>query len=1277
MRQRKSVIRFLQFCLMAVLFLTIMIPAGKQSMISGIGIEDVYWERARYFLGQGGASPFRDSSVYSLGYSVMLMPICAIVKSPYAAYKAALLLNGFILCATYVMSINTSKKLFPKESELFLSVACFFVMICPMLAIARTHTGPELPALFLLWTAVYLLADLRERYNWSKLAGITVCLLLMVFLQVTLIGVACVFVLILWIFVEKQKLKEMAYLEFLLALLLGVIAENAAERVFLSSFAKSLDLTYKSSLEVLFDGISAGWKAGYLGGLGGALAGKLFAGMIGTFLFLCPGLWAFLRQSRRQLKKRSMTDKDTVFNGIFLALLIQITVMALYDNSRMSADGLTSLSGLEGVLTLVLLVGIVYVKNTVKWQTELAGYLMAVCACAFWTASIWQKEGVDDLPFTSGSVLLAFTGGELMPVSAVYIASGFLILAGIILILLLKSTTRRKALAVGLRMLGFAVLCGLSGWFDAALLKQTAAAPAEEYMRQIAPLASLLSESSAWNSCYYLSDGGRDEEIALLQSLLPDRAIDVVQNREKDRYAFFQEHESEPEQVLLTGTGEHFLEVTLAEDLEDYRLLFMTNYFALWTHKDSQTKQELDARLAARVMEPELAGTELETGEEMADRDGASEVEKQALEEATSEAEAIEAYAAAEERLEEERQTETATESEKKAEITAQSEKRQYGNGFLLAPGTYRLMITLHCSSASQGMQGRVVMTDAEGDRLTHTFGDELFDSDGNGTIRLDFSSREVMRECKIVISGTATLSTEITSVYYQKLTSAYRIGLEALDETESLCKMIRNLDQSSGTAGTVCVVDRMAADSRDIAAEDFEERLPGYEVTASTGGDPAGRDAVYLVGRMDSHFYYPLMEDYSIIFKGESFVVLVKNGTAQYAASREIGRVRSAGTMLSMRLFGAKQDDAVRKVSLDAGSYVFHVRVSGVQENGDAAEPGTAPDDVRIMLGSGNKTLAEHVLTPGEIQRALAGEAEFALPVSLQAAKKQIACVIKSDTNKDVSWKVKAMQIELASEDYQYGQEEEALPQLTKLVKESGADTLYVVRSRTALQSEWQGLDYLQELLPSLKIRFMNYEQAILPSEDRILITRGFNGSYIKLLSKYTVIGQAGQYTLMADAHGEYLQNAVKAGASVLSNGTGFPPDMVARIRGKEPQEDRIEYLPRGQYDITLELEASGLEEDDTIELSMMRDKTDEELETEREELRDAGYSEEEIENKINLKIVCGSAEYQTYQFKNLDRLMVTVTVDSDTRIDNLAMKLYSWHGAEVKGKLLWVEKQ
>ena len=66
MKQNKYAARIIQLLAVAVLAGLSLYTALNTGILSNLGQEEIYWERARFLLGQGGASNYNGSSLCSL-----------------------------------------------------------------------------------------------------------------------------------------------------------------------------------------------------------------------------------------------------------------------------------------------------------------------------------------------------------------------------------------------------------------------------------------------------------------------------------------------------------------------------------------------------------------------------------------------------------------------------------------------------------------------------------------------------------------------------------------------------------------------------------------------------------------------------------------------------------------------------------------------------------------------------------------------------------------------------------------------------------------------------------------------------------------------------------------------------------------------------------------------------------------------------------------------------------------------------------------------------------
>lgn len=1212
MRTNKAPERLLQIFIVVFLFGTVLLCVQKTGLISYMGHEDVHWERARFLLGQGGASQYDGSSLISVGYSLILLPVCALVRSPYAAYKVAVLLNGVFLCGSYFAAFLTAKKLFPGEKTGVLAAAGLFSVLCPVLGAERYFTGPGLMALFLIWVSLYLLLGLQERYEGGRAAALAVCIILLPFLEAGLLGAAAALTVTAAVLIRRRAAQETSFLKFLLAVLIGLAAGNIVERVILSHFCAGTDIVWTSSLEVLFAGIGEGWKNGYLIGLFNGIAGKLYAAITASFFFVCPGVLFLTQNIYRQYKQKRSCAKETVLDGVFCIFLFQLLVISLYDNSRSAGMGLASLEHLGLVLSPVILIGMIYLKNSLHWEREMTGYLLLLCVCTFAVVTVYQANEVESISKVNNGILMLFSSVSSSPVSMAYMAGCAVMLLGILGFGCLKWKPGSRFMDMALKAAGILILVVFCGGADTLVFRNTAQRYNANHMEQIAPVASLISESGISGEQYYLLSGGETRDAVILQSLMPKNAVRLVKASDQAEF-LATELEEVGDPVVYTGTGASLIESLAREELEDYRLLYMTESIAVWAKRDSETCIRLDEAILSRLEYMQWSATEKKSG-------------------------------------------------------TGAEETVLKSNTLLLAPGTYRVEIAL-AGGASQTLDGKITVSEDGSTITTSSFEDVALDENGSAAVAIEFTGSDVMREVQVKLEGSAAVNADVRRIYCRKLTSAYTAGINKSSAVWETCEVIRELDEACETIGTVAYVEG-TLDAGEVSARCFETYLPDYTVSVVGSGELPAVNADYLIGTTTSHSYFAAMEDYSIFMRGSSYTILVRNDSPQYRFCQESGEgLSSEGREIFISAISGKSAESTEKITLEAGTYRYHVNVSWEPENISGGWEDAAGT---LYLYYGDEVLAERTITNSELLENASGEAEFILPLALRTKHSGIVCQIEPAGKQKLE--VTPKSVELVSEKYQFGWEED-LQELFDVIDRLGEDvTVSVTQQSSTVYGGLHEYSYLQDQIPESEVRAITYDEAFAMTEDTILMTRGFSANFMRLLNYYSIIGQAGQYTLWAYNNGQLLERAISEGIVVHNSGEKVSLSTIAAASGNPEQEDVIASLPKAAYTITLELEASELAADDTVEVELLCNKTQDEIDEEVEDLLGRGYTEEEALEEIDPQKVCGSGTYTASQFNESGTLVKRINT-SDRELENLTVRLYSWYGGEVKGKIVWVE--
>lgn len=1191
--------------LIAILLCSTVLLVQKLGMITDIGMEDVYWERTRFLAGRKGISLYYNKVMHSMGYSFVLLPIYLIFGSSYAGFKASILLNGCVLCASYYVSFMTVRKWFPEEKERFLACACFLTNLCPVFMVARVFSRPDIIELFLIWMILYLLTELWESYAKMKLIILAGLLILLGFLNVALIGVIGAVIFMQFFSVKQGKMKYRSFLLLLLGVLSGLIIGNAVEWVILCFFFKDQNTVFDISFAVLLQNIENGWKNGQLLSFCCIIIGKLYGAIIGSFFIICPGLWfvikkVFCKENGSRDEKLHMICK--MLASIFV---FQLVVSSLCDNANKAESWWISLKNVDVVIPAILLLGLIQVKQKKVKIKELIGFILFFCVCTFVTANVYQDKEIVGISKLNSSVLTIYENGQMSVVSLVYFSSCVVILMGILLIECGQVTIRKVWIQQLLKTFGSVVLILLYCGAGMKIYRETAVASNQDMSVYVAPIASLLSEANG--DYYYLKGTGNDNSIVILQSLVPDHEIQAVDNNEQERDEFYTDMKKQDgDIILISGTGSSICE-EISENLPDYRLLYMTNYYALWADKDSDSCTIIESGIERRLETPILK------------RDAKEEI--------------------------------------------------SYSGSAPLPVGTYRLEIYLKQiqeMSRPAKQTGTLTVSDSTGKIRTISFDGTIFDEEGNGAAVIEFTGKNVMRNLEFKIEGEILPYLEVEKLYYWQLTPEFRIGQNQKEDIAEICYQVIQWDDICGTHGSVTYIEDVLGEDVRTSGACLEEFLPEREVTVLRREEVETVTSDYLIAVTGDHAYYQAMDEYSMIYRDNSYTVLVKNNTQQYLKAQELGVLRSEGTHLLMSAFEKTSKNYEKQVTLERGTYCYHFQAlcNPVMFQGDTDE------EVGILrLYNGTTLITEKTIYSRELIKG-----EIAVPFSLNAKAKKLKYEVEFDTVADV--KIAQKSIELMYGKFQYGSNETAFTELTEIVNLLGGHTrLSVIQSENVIRTEICDYTYLQELVHECEVNVCTLSEVNASMEDGLIMVYDLTVDNMNLLSKYSILGHAGKYTLMARNDGVILAKAIELGIEVLNSGKKLSPVSIECMSGMTNEGDAIGKLPSAKYKVTIELETNGLEADDTIELMLVCDKTDDEITAEIENLMEDGYTEKQARAEVEEQMTCGSAAYDSYSFMENNRSIISVNTSVQRALDNLTVEAYTWHGAEVKGKILWVE--
>lgn len=1181
-------------------------------MMTDIGLEDIYLERARFLSGQKLASRYSVYSLCSIGYSFVLLPFCLFFKSSYATYKIVVLLNTCFLYASYLVSFKTVCRWFREEKRIFLLLICFMVTMCPVFLVGRIFVRPDMMVMFLIWVIMYLLTDLWESSpcHAGQLAVISICLILISFLNIAFLGVIVSVVLTLIVFVKKEKVSVDSYLVFLLVLLLGMVAGNVIERIVQYFFFKDKECIPNSSFFVLINCIEAGWEKGRFLELLRKMIEKLYIVMVGSFMIILPGVWfavkkvwTIFRRARCDSSKTHVVD--IICLNVFFMFFFQIVLTSLCDNSGDVADWFGTLRNFDIVLPVFVLFGLLRIKNRIIDYKEMMGYFLFLCGCTYIVANISRVNSVTRISKVNSSIFTIFMDNQMQIVSLVYFASCMVILVGILLIGCWQANPEKTCLCTALHCVGVSGLLVIYFVSGIKIYNETAASSNKSMGEHVSAAASLISDTQG--ECWYLKGTGHDNNIVVLQSLIPKHEIKLVENSIQEREELYTDiRETGSDVILITGVGSA-IRTEIEEELPEFRLLYMTDQYALWADQESDSCAQIQNGVSRRIETPALKSND----------------------------DTVIKY-----------------------------------NSTSLPSGTYRLEVYLQRNEKKMKKPaqktGTLTVSDSTGTIQTLEFSGKSFDQEGNTALVIEFTSKNVMENVEFRVEGSVIPYFDVENIYYWQLSPEYTIGQNHKAKIADICSQIRQLDEACGTGGSITFVENVIKENERVSVSCFEEFLPSNEVMVCSGEDVSSVNSDYLISVTDLHLYFPVMDRYSIIYRDNSYTILVKNGTDQYNNCYAEENILSDGTNLFLSAFERAKTNYTKRFRLEKGTYSYHFSI----ESDDMYSYNGWNDSVgTIFLYNGKDLITQKKVSYEDMLR---GHVEVSFV--LRSTAKQLNYKYESEST--VSLNLIPESIELVSQKYQYGMEEESISEITEIVNMLGDNIRLVpIVMPTVIEGKRNEYSDLEKMMPGCRVYEETLADVNASTEDRLVLIYNLSTEGLQLLSTYSIIGHAGQYTLLARNDGELLEKAVSLGICVWNSGKKVSPESISRMSELSSTEDCIAYLPYGKYKIVIQWEAAGLEPDDTVELSLMRAKTEDEISKEQEKLIEQGYTKKQAKKMVDSTAVCGSVTLDAYSYADNENSIVSIQTSSAREFENLTVEGYTWHGIEVTGKILWIE--
>ena len=305
-----------------------------------------YWASAAAMAGYDWSEVASLGSYYSFGYSLILFPILKMFGGGVMAYRAAIVINMLLMCASLFLIERIVQKIFPDITTEIGFLLGGAAVLYPAWIYYMQMTMSEAVLFFMFVLDVYLILDYMDRRKTRTAVGLAVCLVYGYCIHMRTIGivVAAVLTLLCWLIFDKGEKRGLAIC-FIVLLGAGAIAlwlkDRTVTKVYTQAATETLAVNDYGGQIGKFDRIftlPGMWL------LVKEVAGKLYYLGLSSFGMFYWGLAWCLRESARLMvnvfKKKETDASEWTALFLFLSVAGQTMISSIFTYGAVGIDGL-------------------------------------------------------------------------------------------------------------------------------------------------------------------------------------------------------------------------------------------------------------------------------------------------------------------------------------------------------------------------------------------------------------------------------------------------------------------------------------------------------------------------------------------------------------------------------------------------------------------------------------------------------------------------------------------------------------------------------------------------------------------------------------------------------------------------------------------------------------------------------------------------------------------------------------------------------------------------
>lgn len=339
-----------------------------------------YWASAAGAVGHDWSEVASMGSYYSFGYSLILIPVLLLFGGGVTAYRMAIAVNMFFLCAGMLLLKRLMKRIFPNISEIKNVFISGIAVMYPPWIFYMQMTLAESVLMFLFIVITYLLVCLIQKPSVITAILLAIAFIYSYSVHMRTIGVilAGIAVLVLWGLTRPAIRKHLLVFLAVLAIACGAvlfIKRNVVLNVFTYADAETLSVNdYGSQLWKIRQILSL---TGFISLLVEIFAKIFYLGLSGFGIFYWTFLWSIketVRILKRMIHKKPCYVQNYLAAFLFLSIMAEILISSIYMHGSVRIDCLIYGRYNEFLMPVIMAFGI---ANMYKSKHLLRGTLLA------------------------------------------------------------------------------------------------------------------------------------------------------------------------------------------------------------------------------------------------------------------------------------------------------------------------------------------------------------------------------------------------------------------------------------------------------------------------------------------------------------------------------------------------------------------------------------------------------------------------------------------------------------------------------------------------------------------------------------------------------------------------------------------------------------------------------------------------------------------------------------------------------------------------------------